>query len=58
MNDDNTKRGPQDRGLISLEEDYEIHQWCEELGVTKVELQRLVHQVGHSANAVRRELAK
>ena len=58
MSDDKNQRAPQERKLISLEEDYEVRYWCDDLGVTKVELQRLVHQVGHSADAVRRELSK
>jgi hypothetical protein len=58
MTDDKSKRAPQDRSRISLNEDYEVRYWTEHLGVTKDELARVVAKVGDSAAAVRRELGR
>jgi uncharacterized protein DUF3606 len=55
--DDLKKRGPQDRGKISMHEDYEVKYWAKELGVSREELQKTVDKVGNSAAAVRKELA-
>ncbi len=58
MADDKTNRGAQDRSRISLSEDYEVRYWTEELGVSKDELARLVHQHGNSAEKIRQALRK
>ncbi|WP_218511966.1 DUF3606 domain-containing protein [Variovorax sp. dw_308] len=57
MSDDKTKTG-QDRKLISLKEDYEVRDWCKSLGCTPEQLRAAVKAVGHSADAVRKHLAK
>lgn len=57
MADDKTKRGPQDRKLISMTEDYEVRYWTEKFGITKEQLAAAVKSVGHSAAAVERHLA-
>jgi hypothetical protein len=58
MADDLKNRGPQDRARISLKEDYEVHYWTKELGVSKGRLASVIKWVGNSADAVRRELGK
>jgi uncharacterized protein DUF3606 len=55
--DDLKNKGPQDRSKINMHEDYEVKYWTKELGVDKEQLQKLVDKVGHSAAAVRKELA-
>jgi hypothetical protein len=52
MPDDPTKRGPQDRTRISLTEDFEVRYWTKKFGVSKEELAKAVHAVGHSAEKV------
>jgi hypothetical protein len=54
MADDKTIRGPQDRKLIALDEDYEVAYWTEKFDVSKDELAAAVKSVGHSADAVER----
>jgi hypothetical protein len=56
MADDKTIRGPKDRLLISLQEDYEVRYWTKALGVTKEELTELVKIHGHSAKKIRQAL--
>lgn len=58
MTDDPTKRGPQDRSRISLNEDYEVGYWTNALGVTSEQLREAVAQVGNSAEKVREFLRK
>jgi hypothetical protein len=58
MADDKTNRGAPDRSRINLSEDYEVRYWTQELGVSKDELTRLVHQHGNSAEKIRQELRK
>jgi hypothetical protein len=41
----------------STREDFEVHYWTKELGVSKEELQKAVNKVGNSAAAVLKELA-
>ncbi|MBS0338940.1 MAG: DUF3606 domain-containing protein [Proteobacteria bacterium] len=43
--------------LISLEQEDEVHSWCESLGCTREELQQAVETVGRSADEVRRFLS-
>jgi hypothetical protein len=56
MADDRTKRGPQDRSKISMEQEHEIRYWTKELGVSEAALTAAVAKVGNSVDAVRREL--
>jgi len=58
MADDRSKRGPQDRSRISLEEDYEVRYWTDALGVSADRLRELVQEHGNSAGAVRKALDK
>ena len=58
MGDDLSNRGGQDRARINLAEDYEVHYWTAELGVSEDELVRLVHQHGSSAEKIRQAVRK
>lgn len=55
---DNTYKTGLDRKLISLEEDYEVRDWCKSLGCTSEQLRGAVKAVGNSADAVREFLGK
>lgn len=57
MSDDLTDRGAQDRARISMSEDHEVAYWTDALGVSKATLQKVVDEVGNSAEAVREYLA-
>ena len=57
MADDKSKTG-QDRKLISLNEDYEVRDWCKSLNTTPEKLKAAVKAVGNSADKVREYLAK
>ncbi|MCW3123833.1 MAG: hypothetical protein JWQ38_3325 [Flavipsychrobacter sp.] len=52
MSDDKTKRGPQDRSRINLNEDYEVEYWSSKFGITPDELRKIVAKAGPSASAV------
>jgi hypothetical protein len=56
MPDDLSKRGPADRSRINLSEPYEVQYWADKFGVSKERLSEAVRKVGHSAEAVGREL--
>jgi hypothetical protein len=56
MADDLSKRGPQDRTRINLNEDYEVRYWTTTLGVSKEQLEAIVRQVGNSVEAVKAEI--
>lgn len=43
--------------LISLEQDYEVRDWCKSLNCTEQELRSAVKSVGNSARDVREHLA-
>jgi len=58
MADDPSKRGPADRSRISLLEPYEVQYWADKFGVSKERLSEAVRRVGHSADAVSRELGE
>jgi hypothetical protein len=58
MTDDKKKVGNADRRLISLEEPYEVRDWCKILGCTEDELRAAVKRAGHSAEKVREALSK
>jgi Protein of unknown function (DUF3606) len=55
--DDPKKRASPDRSKINMHEPREVKCWTKELGVNRNQLQKLVDKVGHSAAAVRKELA-
>ena len=57
MSDDKSKTG-QDRKLISLNEPYELRDWCKSLGCTEQQLRAAVAAVGNSADKVREYLKK
>jgi Protein of unknown function (DUF3606) len=56
MADDLSKKGPADRSRINLAEPYEVQYWADKFGVSKERLSEAVHNVGHSAAAVEKEL--
>jgi hypothetical protein len=56
MADNLKKRGPQDRKLISLSEDWEVKYWCTTLACSALELTKAVKAVGHSTEAVKEHL--
>lgn len=56
MTDNLTTRGPQDRSRINVNEDYELHYWARELGVSPDELIEAVERVGVSVEKVREHL--
>lgn len=58
MPDNLQKRRPLDAARINIHEPYEVNWWCEELGVTKAQLEAPVKAVGPSAAAVRKHLGK
>lgn len=58
MSDDLKERGPEDASRISLTEEWEVRYWTKTLGVSREELDKLVRQHGHSADAVRKALTK
>jgi hypothetical protein len=58
MADDLSKKGPADRSQISLLEPHEVQYWADKFGVSKERLSEAVGKVGHSADAVGRELNK
>ena len=53
MADDKTKVGVRDRARINLDEDYEIRDWTESLGVDESALRNAVQAVGDRADDVR-----
>jgi hypothetical protein len=58
VSDNLNKRTPQDASLISLTEEWEVRYWTNSLGVSREELEKLVRQHGHSADAVKKALIK
>jgi hypothetical protein len=52
MADDKSKRGSSDRGLIALNERYEVQYWSKKFKVTPAKLRYAVKKVGHSAKKV------
>ena len=56
MPDDLTDKGPADRTRISLLEPHEVQYWADKFGVSKERLSEAVRNVGHSADAVAKEL--
>jgi hypothetical protein len=58
MTDDKSKKGPQDRTRINLNEHYEVEYWSHKFGVTPQQLRDAVLKVGNSVEAVERELKR
>jgi hypothetical protein len=58
MSDNLKDRGPQDRSRISLTEEWEVKYWTQALGVSREELEKLVREHGHAADAVRKALTR
>lgn len=58
MADDKTNAGASDRARINVNEDYELRDWSQRLGVTPEALREAVKAVGPSADAVRKHLGK
>lgn len=58
MPDDRTKRGPQDRSRVNVNEQYELDYWSKHLGVTPQQLRDAVKAVGPMVDDVRRYLGK
>ena len=58
MSDNLTNRAPQDRSRINLLEPHEVQYWADKFNVSKERLSEAVRNVGHSADAVERELKR
>ena len=58
MPDDKTKRGPQERAKINVQEKYEMDYWSKKFGVTPDQLRTAVKRVGPSAAAVEGEFQR
>jgi hypothetical protein len=58
MPDDRSKRNTSDRDRINLNQDYEVRDWAEKLGISEDELRKAVQAVGDRAEAVRQHLGK
>ena len=56
MADDKSNSGAADRARINVNEDYELRDWSQRLGVTPEKLREAVKAVGTSAEAVREHL--
>lgn len=58
MADDPSKRGPQDRSRINVNQEHELQYWSQEFGVTADQLKEAVKKVGTTADKVRQHLGK
>ena len=56
MSDDKSNRGQADRTRINVNEEYELRDWAQRLGVSPDELREAVKVAGTSAEAVREHL--
>ena len=56
MADDKSNSGGADRARINVNEDYELRDWSQRLGITPDKLKELVAKVGPIAADVRKEL--
>lgn len=52
MVDDLSKRGPEDRSRVNVNEDHERRYWCEKFGCTEDDLRAAVAEVGVMADDV------
>ena len=55
---DDLSRARADRSRIDLKEPDEVQYWADQFGVSKERLSEVVRKVGHSAEAVGRELKR
>ncbi|MET0537913.1 MAG: DUF3606 domain-containing protein [Xanthobacteraceae bacterium] len=58
MPDDLSKKGPADRSRINLMEPHEVQYWADKFDLSKERLSEAVRKVGHSVEAVSRELKR
>jgi len=58
MPDDRSKRGPQDRARINMNEPYEANRWAKKFGITKQELKDLTKKHGPSVAKIRKAIGK
>ena len=58
MSDNKQKSGGQDRTRINVNQDYELRDWSDKLGVTKERLKEAVQAVGDSADKVQEYLKR
>ena len=58
MPDDLTKRGPPDRDRINVNEDHELRNWAQKLGVSTQQVKEAVQAVGDRADKVRDHLGE
>jgi hypothetical protein len=56
MTDDKANSGRTDRDRINLQQEYEVRDWSESLGVTTERLRQTVQIVGNNAATVREYL--
>ena len=56
MVDDLSKKGPQDRSRINIDEEYELRYWSQKFGVSADQLKAAVQKVGNSVREVEKEL--
>lgn len=58
MADDLSKRGPQDRSRVNVNEPWELTYWCAEFKCNEIQLRAAVKAVGVMVTDVRRHLSK
>ena len=58
MGDDKSKTGRSDRDRINVNEDYELRDWSQKLGVSPERLKEAVKKVGPMADDVKKELRR
>ncbi|HSW24703.1 MAG TPA: DUF3606 domain-containing protein [Burkholderiaceae bacterium] len=56
MSDDLNKRGGSDRARININQDHEVRDWADKLGVTPEQLKEAVQAVGDRADRVQDHL--
>lgn len=56
MADDRTKTGKPDRDRINVNEEYELHDWAENLGISPERLKEVVAKVGPMVSDVKKHL--
>lgn len=58
MSDDLSKRGPQDRSRVNVNEAWEVRHWCTQFNCTEAQLRAAVKAVGVMVTDVRRYLSR
>ena len=58
MADDKTQVGKPDRDRINVDEDYELRDWSEKLGVSPAALKAAVEKAGPMVADVKKQLGK